>query len=180
MLLDDDYPDYFTDDDDTEAGTDPRLRDENTDSQTQHVIHFSDADTSRGSGSGSRPDNDEYDDADDFRHSGRTWIAVAIVIAAVLVLTAYFRYFSPCVDDAVTDARIESVQTRGTLFKTHEARITDVATGRQTDVSVADAATAEAMQQAQGSSRVMRLHYRRYHASLPWRGESEVMVFSAR
>lgn len=178
MLLDDDYPDYFTDDDDTDAGADLRLRDEKTDGQTQHVIHFSGADASRGSGSGSMPDDD--DDNDDFQHSGRTWIAVALAIVAVLALTAYFRYFSPCVDDAVTDARIESVQTRGTLFKTYEARITDVTTGRQIDVSVADAATAATMQQAQGSSRAMRLHYRRYHAALPWRGESEVMVFSAR
>lgn len=177
MLLDDDYPDYFTDDDDTDAGTDLQLRDKKTDGQTQHVIHFSGADASRRSGSGSMPDDD--DDDDDFRHSGRTWTAVFLAIAAVLVLTAYFRYFSPCVDDAVTDARIESVQTRGTLFKTHEARITDISTGRQADVSVADAATAKAMQQAQGSSRAMRLHYRRYHAALPWRGESEVMVFSA-
>lgn len=177
MLTDDDFPDYFVDDnDDTDADNDSAPR-RNPDEPVHagDTISFSDDTSSRSDGSGNAP-----------RHTSRILGPLALFVVVAAVLIAYFRYLSPCVDDAVMDVYITKVEKRGVLFKTFEAEVVDPAkvddpssAGTYThpvSVSIAADSVARAMTALQGSGRKVRLHYRRFYGTVPWRGESKIVI----
>lgn len=99
-------------------------------------------------------------------------IVAAIFISGAII--CYFRYFSPIVDSAVLDGSVENVQRRGLLFKTFEAEIVD--RGKIVPVSIVDESTFLKLQSHQSSGQIVRVGYCKYTATLPWRGESEIVV----
>lgn len=99
------------------------------------------------------------------------------IVAAIFIIGAiicYFRYFSPIVDSAVLDGSVENVQRRGMLFKTFEAEIVD--RGKIVPVSIVDESVFLKLQSHQSSGQIVRVGYCKYTATLPWRGESEIVV----
>lgn len=194
MFLDDDYPDYFLGDDaDTpqasgaqNASGSPSPGQADRPVRPGETITFTDqhhdVSTRRDTPSGN-------DDAGGFLTGrGRRSLGCGCLIVVVIALAiAYFRYLSPCVDDAVMDVCVTHIEKRGVFFKTYEAEIVfpdrlddDSPDGapytRPSSVTVADPAVAERLGAIQATGKPVRLRYRRYYGTLPWRGESKTVI----
>lgn len=176
MLTDDDFEDYFV-----ESDPEPEKPQESwQDPGGRRVIEFGDPVHRR----------EQWHEGDDGRISNQSgcmtrWlIIVGVVVVLALAGIGYFRYLSPCVDDAVMDVYVTGVQRRGVVFKTMEADVvaadglldTASAYTHPVGVTVADDMTAHRLQSVQSTGRVVRIRYRQYSATLPWRGESKIVV----
>ena len=112
-----------------------------------------------------------------------TWISVI----AVLALGAYI-YFKFCFvyADGVNEGDINYFQKEGWLFKTYEGKM--IQTGlKNTKVqgsiqsnefkfSVVDERVAQKLNE--GANTGVKLHWKRYRGTLPWRGNSQFIVDS--
>lgn len=202
MFLDDDYPDYFLDDGSEPGSAAPQERKEPATAPRRPESERSD-----------RPDRpmragETISFADDIpprrsdipastaRHDGdnrlltgrgrRSLGCGCLVVLAIAAVIAYFRYLSPCVDDAVMEVCVTHIEKRGVFFKTYEAEIVvpetsatrrdDTPYTRPSAVTVSDPAVAERLSALQATGRPVRLRYRRYYGTLPWRGESKTVV----
>lgn len=108
----------------------------------------------------------------------------------VIVLSAlgigYFRYGEPCVEDAVMEVCVRNVERRGLIFKTYEADVVmppDMAPEEMErrysgprPVTIESARVARELQSPAMAGRPVRLRYRQYYGTLPWRGESKTIV----
>lgn len=110
-------------------------------------------------------------------HSKRkfSWI-VKVALVAMLIggMWGYFRYFSPVIDSAVMDVYVDDVHRRGVLFKTYEASLKEE--NQLINVSIVDESIFLQLQSHQDSGKEIRVGYCRYSATLPWRGESEIVI----
>lgn len=139
-----------------------------------------------------KPDDPDYWEEDEgewehlrphSRRNGLLWGVLAVAIVA-LGLGVWLRYFSPCVEGGVQYGYIERMEKRGTLFKTYEGvalpyrEITDTTRHYREDFvfSVAGRDQYKALRRAMLDCRPVRVDYKVYHAPLPWRGESRVVV----
>ena len=114
------------------------------------------------------------------------WIVgVAVIIG--LIIGCWIRYFSPYVEDATQFGYVENIEKRGTIFKTYEGTLipyrelmdTTRVYSRDFIFSVDDNQTAATLKQALYDARPIRISYKKYHATLPWRGASKIIVTSA-
>ncbi|MDE7159734.1 MAG: hypothetical protein K2O24_02650 [Muribaculaceae bacterium] len=113
----------------------------------------------------------------------RLWIAVAAVVA-VAITAFYLRYFSPYVEDATQFGYVESIEWRGTIFKTYEGVLlpykelhdTTRLYTRDFIFTAADPSVASELKRMQLAGLPVRVSYRRYHATLPWRGEAKTVI----
>lgn len=111
------------------------------------------------------------------------WIITAIVIIG-LIIGCWLRFFSPYVEDASQYGYIEHIERRGTIFKTYEGTLipykelmdTTRIYSRDFVFSVKDDKTAAALRQAQFDARPVRVEYKKYHATVPWRGSSKIVI----
>lgn len=117
------------------------------------------------------------------------WFLGLAVFALLLIgLIGYFRYMSPTVVDATAVVRVVKIERRGVVFKTYEADIVEPQQLADTagvythprSLSVADGAVARILREAKNSGRPVEIGYEVYSATLPWRGESKVVVTWAR
>lgn len=174
MFDDDDYEDYFVD-----SGTDDERQSLSGMERTEgrRVIEF---------GSAEQTSHAEREPRDRSR-SGCLAPWLLVIVAVVVIALAgigYFRYLSPVVDDAVMDVYVTGVQRRGVVFKTIEAdvvmadRLVDSASAytHPVGVTVADEVTAHILRSLQATGCPVRVAYRCYAATLPWRGESKIVV----
>lgn len=115
----------------------------------------------------------------------RPWLWMFLSLAIIIVAAAaWLRWFSPCIDDATAYGYVELAEKRGTLFKTYEGvalpyrEITDTTRHYREDFvfSVAGRDQYKALRRAMLDCRPVRVDYKVYHAPLPWRGESRVVV----
>jgi len=113
------------------------------------------------------------------------WMWGALAIMAVLIITSvYLRYFSPYVAEATQYGYVEEIEKRGTVFSTYEGVLlpykelmdTTRQYGRDFVFSVTDPAVAVELRRLQYANIPVRVGYRKYHAALPWRGESPIIV----
>lgn len=138
------------------------------------------------------PDDPRYweQDESEFEHlrPGRrymlwVWVAAAGV-ALGLILTVYFRWFSPYVEGATQYGYVESLERRGTIFDTYEGVLlpykdlmdTTRSYGGDFVFTCADGDVAVKLRRMQYANMPVRVVYRRYHATLPWRGDSRIIV----
>lgn len=199
MFLDDDYPDYFLDDDSEprsdatqerkESDASPRPTESGrSDRQVRPGETISFAENIPQRRSDTLAEADRHDDGCLLTGRGRRSLGcgcfIVLVIASVI---AYFRYLSPCVDDAVMEVCVTHIEKRGVLFKTYEAEIVvpESSAGgshdatpyiRPSAITVSDPAVAERLSALQATGQPVRLRYRRYYGTLPWRGESKTVV----
>lgn len=141
-----------------------------------------------------KPENPDYWEEDESewehlrpRRSAKPWLYLggALVVACMLV-AVYLRYFSPYVTDAVQFGYVENIEHRGTVFQTYEGVLipykelmdTTRVYSRDFIFTAADEKVAVKLKQAQLDARPVMVGYRRYHATLPWRGASKTIVTS--
>lgn len=106
------------------------------------------------------------------------------MLALVLGVCCYVRYFHPYAEDAQTVGYVSSVERRGIVFKTYEGELltretlTDTTHIYQRDFrfSVTDDSLARLIRSYQGSGRPVCLTFERYYAPVAWRGASTNVV----
>lgn len=96
----------------------------------------------------------------------------------------WLRYFSPYVEGAVQYGYVENIDKEGIVFKTFEGvlipykELFDTTRIYQRDFvfTAADAKIAAKLKLMEKGAVPVRLEYDRYHATLPWRGASKIVV----
>lgn len=142
-----------------------------------------------------KPDDPKYWDEEESewshlqpRSRWRLWVIIgAAVIVLGLVIGCWLRYFSPYIEDATQYGYVEHLERRGTLFKTYEGVLipyrelmdTTKIYNRDFVFSVGNDSTAAFMKQAQLLNKPVRVAYKQYHASVPWRGSSKIIILDA-
>lgn len=140
------------------------------------------------------PDDPRYweEPEDEFEHlkpSGRVnwklWAWVLIVgIVAGLLWVLWLRCFHPYVQEATQSGYIENIEKRGEVFTTFEGvllpykNLMDTTRVYESDFvfSTTDPSVAADMVRMHYANLPVRVHYRRYHVGLPWRGDTKVLV----
>lgn len=106
------------------------------------------------------------------------------VLAVVLAVACYIRYFNPYVVDSKLTGYITNVEKRGIIFKTYEGEmitessLTDTTRvySRDFSFSVDDKQLAAELQNCQGTGRQVSITYKKYYGVVPWRGASRNIV----
>jgi len=138
-----------------------------------------------------KPDEPDYwEEESEWEHlkpsgESRLWLWLGITVVAVAFLLAcWLRYFSPYVEEATQYGYVEHVEKRGTVFKTYEGvllpykELTDTTRIYSRDFlfTAADRAIYRKLRDAQRDGRPVRVEYKQYHATLPWRGSSKTVI----
>ena len=193
----DDFPDYFLDEEEEEdrrpAPSESAAR-RTDEAGTGRIIRFSDGGGRCEAGYGAIDDaeDDEAGEREDnnapLQGCLSGWFVGVIALGLIIICAVgYFRYLSPVVDDATAIVHVANIERRGVFFKTFEAEIVDPerladTTGVYThprSVSVVDAAVAAKLREARQKAVPVEIRYEVYSATLPWRGESKMVVVSA-
>lgn len=111
------------------------------------------------------------------------WVAM-LLVAGALVGVVYVRYFSPYVEEATQFGYVESIEKRGTVFETFEGvlipykELMDTTRVYQRDFlfTAENEKVAVMLKRMQYAARPVRVEYRKYHATVPWRGSSKIVV----
>lgn len=111
------------------------------------------------------------------------WLGVALLIVA-LGIGCYLRFFSPYVTDASQFGYVEHIERRGTVFSTYEGVLipykelmdTTRIYSRDFIFTAANVELAKKLWKAQKSAMPVRVEYKKYHATVPWRGASKIVV----
>ena len=114
------------------------------------------------------------------------WIAGAAIVIG-LIIGCWIRYFSPYVEDATQVGYVENIEKRGVIFKTYEGTLipykelmdTTRIYNRDFIFSVDNDKAAAILKQAMIDARPIRIGYKKYHATVPWRGANKIVVTSA-
>lgn len=163
MLIDDNKPDYFTDD-----GT-PQ---EEAPFQARPTITFS-------------CDDDAAAAPKSRRSRFRRIVGWTLLCAVVILGVAFWiRYLNPYATDCHLKGYVTAVEKRGLLFKTYEvdivseAALTDTARiySHNLSFSIADPAVVSSLQRMQGTGRPVSIRYKKYFGTLPWRGASKFVL----
>ena len=113
------------------------------------------------------------------------WCGGAGVVVG-LIIAIWLRFFSPYVEDAVQYGYVENIERRGTVFKTYEGvlipykELMDTTRLYRRDFvfTAVNESIAIQLKKAQFDARPIRVGYIRYHASVPWRGSSKIVITS--
>lgn len=111
------------------------------------------------------------------------WLSLAAVIVGAIV-AIYIRYFSPYIDGATQYGYVEGIEHRGMLFKTYEGvlipykELMDTTRVYHRDfIFTADnVKIATELKRAMLARRPVRVEYKRYFGTLPWRGSSQIII----
>lgn len=114
------------------------------------------------------------------------WILGGVIVVG-LVIGCWIRFFSPYVEDATQFGYVEGIEKRGMIFKTYEGTLipykelmdTTRVYSRDFVFSVADSKTAANLKQALLDVKPIRVTYKKYYATVPWRGASKIVVTAA-
>lgn len=142
-----------------------------------------------------KPDDPEYweQEESEWDHLKRRsriplWVWIVCALAVVgLVIGCWIRFFSPYVEDATQFGYVEHIEKRGMIFKTYEGTLipykelmdTTRLYSRDFVFSVADQNTAATLKQALYDAKPIRVTYRKYYATVPWRGANKIVVTAA-
>lgn len=142
-----------------------------------------------------KPDDPHYyDNEDEWEHlrpaskNWKIWIWLAVFGVAIGLLYAiYLRWWSPYEEDIVQYGYIEKITKKGNVFKTFEGvvipykAINDTIEPYSGDLVITakdDHVAAEMLKLMRGNLPAC-ITMERYHATLPWRGESVLVVTRA-
>ena len=89
--------------------------------------------------------------------------------------------------DGKAEGYVENIEKRGTIFKTYEGTLipyrelmdTTRVYSRDFIFSVEDNKTATTLKEALYNAKPVRIGYKKYHATVPWRGANKIVVTSA-
>lgn len=113
-----------------------------------------------------------------------TLIGFCVVVA--LIVAAYFHWFAPAVDEASEFGYVSKIEQHKGLFKTYEGSLLPFKSIVDTtrvdeapfDFSCKNGKVAVALRDNMLTNTPVRVSYRRYRSTLPWRGESRVVIDS--
>lgn len=142
-----------------------------------------------------KPDDPKYyDNEDEWEHlrpasrNYKFWIGLVITgVFFGLLYSVYLRWWSPYEEDIVQYGYVESITRRGHVFKTFEGvvipykAINDTIEPYSGDIIISaknDHVAAE-LRKLQLGNLPARITMERYHSTLPWRGESVLVVTQA-
>lgn len=117
--------------------------------------------------------------------SKRIWIWLIAAVCVVFVCIAfYMRYFQPYVTDGVQYGYVERIEKRGSLFKTFEGvllpyrEIMDTTRLYRRDFvfTAANPTVAAEIKRMEKLHKPVRMEYIRYNATVPWRGDSKIII----
>lgn len=112
-----------------------------------------------------------------------TWIIIG-VLALAITFFVFFRYYY-VFGEGVKSGELNYLVKKGNVFKTYEGKLIQSGLRPGTsgsvqsyefEFSVEDKKIAETLMR--NSGKVLDLHYKEYHATLPWRGFSKYIVDS--
>lgn len=140
------------------------------------------------------PDDPRYweEPEDEFEHlkpkgDGRKWIwiwAAATAVVIGVLWAGYLRYFHAYIQDATQSGYVEQIAQHGDVFKTYEGvlipykNIMDTTRSYEGDFefSTSDADIAARLKKLQFANKPVRLTYKVYHTTMPWRGTTPIVV----
>lgn len=113
------------------------------------------------------------------------WLGASLTVV-LLSVAFYLRFYSPYIDEAVQYGYVESIQKQGVVFKTFEGVLlpykelhdTTRLYSRDFIFTAKDAHVAADLLRMQLAGIPVMVRYRRYHATLPWRGEARTIILS--
>ena len=117
--------------------------------------------------------------------AGKVWTTILSVLLLGLAVFVYFKFFF-VYSEGTNEGDINYFQREGFVFKTYEGKM--IQTGynshntsatiqsNEFKFSVVDENVAEQIDS--NSSRQIKLHWKRYLGTLPWRGNSQYVVDS--
>ena len=139
-----------------------------------------------------KPDDPAYweQEDSDWKHlwhgsKRRIWIWGGVCLVVLILVTAFWlRYFSPYVEDATQYGYVESIERRGNIFQTYEGVLipykelfdTTRIYRRDFMFTAADSKTATRLKEMMFAARPVRVTYKQYHAVVPWRGSSKIII----
>lgn len=111
------------------------------------------------------------------------WVAAAAVVIGIL-WGCYIRYFRAYMTDATQYGYIEQIAPQGNVVNTYEGvllpykNLMDSTRVYDGDFifSTTDADVAAELKKMQFANRPVRVTYKVYHTSVPWRGNSKIIV----
>ena len=114
------------------------------------------------------------------------WVLGGLVVVG-LVVGCWIRFFSPYVEDATQYGYVEGIETRGMIFKTYEGTLipykelfdTTRVYNRYFVFSVANKKSYSTIKNAMLEAKPVRVTYRKYYATVPWRGANKIVVTDA-
>lgn len=116
------------------------------------------------------------------RDKWKVWLIVTGVVV-VLAVIGYIYYFTPYVEESTQYGYVENIERRGTLFKTYEGvilpyrEIMDTTRVYREDfVFTAVPEVAAKLRRMLYANMPVRVVYNKYHTTLPWRGDSKIVV----
>lgn len=118
------------------------------------------------------------------RHHFKAWFFT--ILALLLAVTVYVRYFVPYVTESRSTGYVTLVEKRGIVFHTFEGEmvseslLSDTSRVYTRDVyfSIPDDSLALRLQKYQGTGRAVTITCKRYYGTLPWRGASNTVLES--
>lgn len=139
-----------------------------------------------------KPDDPNYweQEESDWAHlmpgkKRRIWIWFGVCLAAVMLIVAFWlRYFSPYIEEATQYGYVDSIEKRGTIFNTYEGvlipykQLFDTTRVYRRDFmfTAEDSKIATQLRRMQFAAKPVRITYKQYHAVVPWRGSSKIVV----
>lgn len=142
-----------------------------------------------------KPDEPQYyeneDEWEHLRSSGRSWkFWGALIVAGILFGLGYalwLRYFSPYEEEIIQYGYVEETAIRGYVFKTFEGvflpykALNDTVEPYPGDliISAKNDHVAAELKKLRVGNLPARIVLERYHATVPWRGESKWIVVEA-
>lgn len=120
----------------------------------------------------------------DPRTRNHWWVwLVAAGVVIILFMVCYFRYFHPYIEESTQYGYVENIERRGMLFKTYEGIILPykdimdtTRVYREDFVFTAVPEVAAKLRRMQYANMPVRVVYKKYHATLPWRGDSRIVI----
>lgn len=111
------------------------------------------------------------------------WVSLAVLVVA-LGVGMWLRYFSPYVEYATQYGYVEHLERRGTIFKTYEGVLlpykaladTTRPYSRDFIFTASGKDVFKRLRIAQRECLPVCVEYKKYHATLPWRGASKIIV----
>lgn len=139
-----------------------------------------------------RPDEPEYYEEEEspwehLRQPRRRrfwlWLLAGAVVVAIVV-AMYTRFFAPYATGAVQYGYVESISQRGSVFKTYEGvlipykELMDTTRVYRRDFifTAKDQKVADKLAEMQLLAKPVRVTYESYKATVPWRGESRIII----
>jgi hypothetical protein len=114
----------------------------------------------------------------------KIFFTILTVLVVLLLIAGYWRYYVPFSDSGVKAGVLNNIKHKGVVFKTYEGELIQSGfrpgqQGLQSNEFLFSVDNKElALKLMSLSGQDVKLHYKEYYATLPWRGYTKYIVDS--